>query len=232
MKKVAILLLCTLGATAALTSCKEKKTQAAPCEVAKMQHERLRDQDYIGYIDDIYFEEFMPPVEIDAKREEHVKILKENVQPKIQEKGGIKQVEIKTREMAPNRKTANVVLTNTYNNGDKEDVFYSMILDNETNEWKVRMNEHKEVWKTRTEDGHHESFKLKDYERKDVAKHRMDDERDFLKIKDGENKDVVKIKVDGEKEVTKVIERKDETVVKTKVDGEKEVKRIPKEGNK
>ena len=235
MKKVTVLLgICVLG-LAVLSSCNSKKSAG---QTAKAHHEKLQNQNYAGYVDAIYVEEDLLPAGItadqkdqhtQAMKQQHAQILKQKVQPAIDAKGGIKDVTVKSEKVASNGKTADVVLTNTYNNGDKEDLVYTLVYDEPSKEWKVKMGRDKEVWKTVLADGTHESFKLKETDDREVWKAHLGDERDFVKEIDGANRQVEKVKVDGEKEVHKVIEKEDEIVVKDKVNGEKEVTRIPKE---
>ena len=222
MKKVTVLMICALG-VAAFSGCNSKKTVG---EIAKSHHENLKNQDYTAYVETIYWDE-MPPAVVSAEKSRNAEILKVKAQPAIEARGGIKEVAVKSENVAPDGKAANVVLTNTYNNGDKEDIHYAMILDEDV--WKVKMGPDREVWKTVLADGTHESFKLKETENREIWKAHLGDERDFVKEIDGENRHVEKIKVDGEKEVVKVIEKEDEIVIKEKENGEKEVTRIPKE---
>jgi len=225
MKKGSVLLMCALGMLA-LSSCNSKKSAG---ETAKIHHENLRNQDYTAYVESIYWEEVLPPAAISEEKVKHAQILQEKAKPVIDAKGGLKQVNVKSEKVSQDGKTANVTLTNTYNNGDVEDIVYMLVYDEPMEEWKIKMGNDKEVWKTVLADGTHESFKLKETDNRDIWKAHMGSERDFIKEIDGANREVEKVKVDGEKEVHKVIEKKDETVIKDKVNGEKEVTRIPKE---
>ncbi|MCD8186560.1 MAG: hypothetical protein LUD68_09030 [Rikenellaceae bacterium] len=227
MKKVTVLLMCAIGLVA-LSSCKScnrtKTTSAA--EVARAQHERLMNQDYVGYVETIYLEEALPPAVVSQERARHAQILRNHVQPNVQSKGGVRHVTVKSERMAPDNRSAQVVLTSTYNNGDVEDIAYDMIMDGDA--WKVKTGRDKEVWKA-VSNGHEYTVKLKDNDYKDFVKvHEDGSSRDFVKDIETDRRDVHKEKVDGEKEVTKVIEKENEIVIKHKEDGEREVTRIPK----
>jgi len=225
MKKGIVLLMCVVGVVS-FSSCNSKKTAA---ETAKAHHENLQNRDYAAYVETIYWEEDMPPAVLSQQKAEHAQILQEKAQPMIDAKGGIKNVAVKSETVAPDGRTANVTLTNTYNNGDVEDIMYLLVLDEPNQEWKVKMGPDREVWKTVLANGTHESFKLKEADNREVLKAHLGDERDFIKEIDGEGRHVEKVKTDEGREVHKVIERENETVIKEKVDGEREVTRIPKE---
>lgn len=241
MKKLSVLILCALG-LASFASCNKAK-KATPGEMAKQHHENLMNRDYDSYVDCICYREFLLPEDFESSKENNElivqeekasnsKVLREQLDPILDEKGGIKEVGIKSETVAPDGKSADVVLVNVYNNGDIEELDYHMILDEGDQLWKIKMGPHKEVWKVHTSDGQRESFKLKDFDNKDVVKINEDGDRDFIKEKDGDRRDVSKIKVDGEKTVVKIIDKEDEVVIKEKVDGEKTVTRIEKDENK
>ncbi|MDL2230304.1 hypothetical protein LJB87_00760 [Alistipes sp. OttesenSCG-928-L06] len=234
MKNLSVLLLCAVGLIA-FSSCGSKQK---PGEVAKAQHEKLQNKDYNGYVETIYIDEFMLPVDVtpaqkdqhvQTVKQQHAQILKTNAEPMLDAKGGLKDVTVKSETVSPDGKTADVVLTNTYHNGDVEDIAYALIFDEPAEVWKVKLGPDKEVWKTLAADGQFDSFKIKETDHRDIIKVHTEGERDFIKDIDTEHRDVHKEKVDGEKSVHKVIEKNDEIVIKDKVDGEKEVIRIPKE---
>ncbi len=225
MKKGLIVLMSVLGLVA-FSSCGSKKSAA---EAAKAHHEKLMNKDYKGYVEAIYFGEVIPPVEVEAQKSEHARILEQKAAPKIQSKGGISRVTVKDEKVAPDKKSADVTLTHTYNDGTQEDIVYAMVMDAPTQQWKVKMGPDKEVWRTVLPDGTHETFKLKEDDHREIFKENIDGERDFVKEIDGNHREVEKIKVDGEKDVEKIIERGDETIIKEKVDGEKEKIVIPNE---
>lgn len=121
-----------------------------------------------------------------------------------------------------------MTLTNTYNNGDTEDLVYTMVFDEPTQVWKPKMIHDREVWKTVLADGTRESFKLKEDSQREILKeHELGGDRNFVKEIEGGNREVEKVKLDGEKDVHKEIEHRNSTTVKDKVDGKKEVTRIP-----
>lgn len=206
------------------TACGSKTKAPAPGESAKNAAELCHKGNYDDFITMVVFAD---TVEVEAAKKEAKKVLKTYHKPKVEEKGELKEIVVAEETVAPSGKEAEVVLDQSYQSGEREVIVYDMILD-DNNVWKVKSGKDREVWKTRTPEGHHVAFKLKYDEDKEVFKEHMDGDREFVKVKDGENKDVLKIKEDGQKEVIKVIEKDDETVIKVKVDGEKEVERIEK----
>jgi len=233
MKKALVLMACALVATA-FTGCNSKKS---PGEVAKAHHEMLKNNNYNGYVDNIYVDETLLPVSVTpAQRDQYVRtvnqqnaqMLRQKVQPTLDARGGIKDVAVKSQNIAPDGRNANVTLTNTYNNGQMEDVTYALMMDN-NDEWKVKMGPDKEVWRAVSTDGRHETIKLKDETNRQIMKDDADGNRDFVKVIQDGNREVTKVKEDGDRQVRKVIEKEDETVIKEKENGEKEVTRIPKE---
>ncbi len=225
MKKVTILMMCALAVTV-FSSCGSKKSAA---EAARSSHEKLMNKDYGGYVETIYFGEVIPPVEVDAHKAEHARILERQAAPVIEAKGGLVDIAVKEEALAPDKKTADVTLTHTYGDGTQQDVIYAMVLDEPTGDWKIHMGPNREVWRTRLPDGTHETFKLIETDHREVEKIHIGDERDFAKEIDGNHRQVEKVMVDGEREVEKVIEHRNETVIKEKVDGEREVTHIPNE---
>lgn len=66
-----------------------------------------------------------------------VALLKEKGSKSIEEKGGIKKIEVLSETIASDKKTAQVVLKQTYGNGDAEDTNFDMVEQNGT--WKIVM---------------------------------------------------------------------------------------------
>lgn len=224
-------------AVAVTAGCKCNKKLPSATDAATAVNAALNDGDYDQFVEFIAFDVQAPVDTVKSEKSNFTQVLKTHHAPKVAEKGGVKSTMIKSATVTPAVKpvdktapavapTAQVEVTNTYNNDDTEDVAYDMVLVD--NVWKVKVGPDKEVWKTKMPDGQRVGFKLRDEAHRDFYKERYGDDRDFIKDKDYDNKDVVKVKEDGEKEVTKIKDKKDAQVIKIKEDGEKEVIRVEK----
>lgn len=199
MKK-SVILFAALLAIVALPGCKSKSKMAA--EKAKTCAGYIMNSDYDQFVNHITYDKNLTSAQLEQQKASDAAILKRRVHPMVAEKGGIKEVNVVSTNLAEeNPQVANVVFTNLYNNGDIEDVEYLMVLDE--NVWKVKVSNDRTVWKTRTDDGERVSFKLIDEPHKDVFKEHIDGEREFIKEKDKRNVEVEKIKEDGKREVTR-----------------------------
>ena len=205
-------------------SCNKNKTKKA--SAAAIEHaQHLQDGNYELFIEQCVFSPDVTPMEVNAEKANFKKAMREQVHPVIQSKGGIKATKVVSEKVSDDGKAATVTLNHEYNNGQNEDVVYDMVLVDDL--WKINMDNHREVWRTRTADNQPLVIKLKEDDHREILKERIGDERDFVKVKEGENKEVVKVKEDGEKDVVKVKEKADgDVVVKEKHDGEKEVVKV------
>ncbi len=223
MKKIVYLaLFCAVAASFA--SCKEKKAEKTAALAAKEYTELLSNGDYDGFVDVIVFEEPAAPVKPEVKKV-HSATLKTIHKPSVDEKGGIKNVAVTSEKVAPDGKYADVVLTNTYNDGLVETVSYAMILDDTV--WKVRVNNNKEVWTAVNNDGDREVVKIKEGTDRDFVKTNDAGEKQFVKEitkRDGQV-ETIKTLENGEryKETSKDIEEGDRWIEKQKDDGGKTV---------
>ncbi len=225
MKKL-MLLVTAIMVLAIVNSCGNKTK--SPVESAMEYARHIHDGNYDKFVEHIYIDE-IEPAEVEAKaihpdKAEHAKILKKKVEPHIQDRGGLKNLNYIAETIAPDGKSAVVTLQNEYNNGQIEDVIYNMVLVD--NDWKVRVGQDKEVWRTTLDDGTHLSFTLKEDDNKEVFKEHIGDERNFVKEKETDTEIVEKEKKDGQKDVLKIKDKGDEVVIKEKHDGEKTVTKI------
>lgn len=235
MRRILLFVAVCIMAVAFITGCK-KKVSNTPSQAAKESAELIKSGNYDEFVEHLYFEPaeasadsvaVATPAHEVAKNKEHARqAMKTTAHKHIQEQGGIKNVVVKSETVAPDGKTADVVMTVQYNNDLSEDVSSAMILDQ--NVWKVRVTPHKEVWRIRTSDGQHMVFKLISGENREVLKDNENDDKDVLKEIERGNTEISKVKHDGEKDVVKVKDKDNEVVVKTKHDGEREVERIQK----
>lgn len=227
MKKLLFLSLC--ASALVLAGCHGNNKKNTPSTAAKQYAENLKTGNCDGFVEYIYFDDAVPMDVQKQEKETYSKVIKSQAQPAMQAKGGLKDVQVVSENVAPDGKTADVTLKHTYNNNDTENVTYNMVKDN-NNVWKVKVGKDKEVWKTQLPDGRTETFKLKETDDKAVVKDHIEGEsRDFVKVKETDNKEVLKVKEDGEKDVVKIKDKGDEIVVKEKENGQKTVKHIDKE---
>ncbi len=213
----------SLVAVASLGSCNKKATATTPGAKAKQMTEHMCNDNYEAFVEAIVFTNPVKPEVKKVVNTEHAKALRTVHHPSVTEKGGVKEVKVVSENIAPDRKTATVVLTNQYNNGVLETVNYDMVNDN--NEWKVRVNDNKEVWRATTSEGDHEVLKI-----------REGHDRDFVKEKDNGEKHFVKdiVKRDGQVEVIKHLENghRHREVIKTLQEGNREIDKLKIDGDK
>lgn len=226
MKKI-IYLSAALFAVVAFSSCKGKTKTKSPGETAQVYVDYIYTGDFIPVMDMMYCEDAALEQEMKREKEQYANTMKKNVDRHVSKKGGVKNTQVISEKVSDDGKNAQVVVRHEYNEAVPEDILYDMTLVD--NDWKVKMTPHKEVWKTKTADGKHVSFKLKDNEHKDVLKEHVGDERDYIKDIHTENKDVIKVKEDGEKDVLKIKDKEHEIVIKEKHNGEKEKTVVKKE---
>ncbi len=200
---------------------------------AREYTEKLSKGDYDAFVDIIAFEKPEASAKPEVKKI-HASALKTIHKPSVDEKGGIKEVAVTSEKVAPDGKSAEVVLTNTYNNGAVETVSYAMIYVEPI--WKVKVNDNKEVW-TATSEGDKEVVKIRDGAERDFVKTNDDGEKQFIKeitkrdgqveiiktLENGErHKEVFKELEDGNREVEKLKDGDGKTVLKDIDDKEKE----------
>lgn len=221
MKKL-VYLAALCAAVVSFDSCKSKKVAQTPALAAKEYTEGMCNGNYDAFVEMIVFEEAVAPAKPEVKKA-HSTALKTIHKPSVDEKGGVKEVAVVSEKVAPDGKTADVVLTNTYNNGHVETVNYKMVNDAET--WKIRVNDNKEVWRAITKDGDHEVIKIRDGKDRDFVKTKEDGEKQFVKeiTKRNGQVEVIKTLENGERhrEVLKDIEDGNRHIEKIKEDGEK-----------
>lgn len=237
-------MVCCAAATVTLAGCKDKKktTVQTPSMAAKECAQCLKDGNYEGFVEAVVFEE---PIAVVAAKpmngkstsprkatparkvskqqvRQHAAALKAMHQPEVQKKGGIKDVDVVSETVSPDGQTAVVVVTNAYNNGDVDQVGYLMVNDPETQQWKVKVNKNKEVWRAVSNDGTSEVVKVRDGDVRDFVKVKQDGHKDFIKEIDGNHREVLKAMEDGHKEVIVDKGNAEREVLKV-MDGGKEV---------
>ncbi len=225
MKKFCIVALCAL-AFVGFESCKPKVKKAA--DVAVEHSNLLKDGKYDLFVEEFHFEPVVPAEQVTAEKEAYKKAYKEQVHPVIASKGGLKSSKVVSEAVADDGKTATVVLTHEYNNGQAEDVPYDMVLVDDT--WKLADGHLREVWRTESPEGEPVILKLKESGHKDVVKEFVDGEHDFVKEIHEDGKEVIKVREGEDRDVVKVKEHDDGTVVVKEIhDGHREVTRTKPE---
>ncbi len=217
MKKILYLVVCCV-AVAALGSC-HKKAAATPGAAAKAYSEHIMNDNYDAFVNAVVFTEPIKP----AAKKATATALRTVHHPDVTAKGGVREVRVVSEKPSADNKQCDVVLTHHYNNGIVETVNYKMINDN--NEWKIRANDNKEVWRAITNDGDHEVLKVREGHERDFVKDKDNGEKEFVKDINKRNGDVEVIKVlaNGERhrEVIKTLDEGNREIDKLKVDGEK-----------
>lgn len=219
MKKIIYFSLCAVALTG-FVACKSNKNLKNVGNVTRDYALNLQSGNYDNFVDKMMVRN-ATPIESHDMRELFVWMLKEKIDPIIREKGGIRDIEVVSQSATNDGLKATVVLNYIYNNGQKEDMKYDLLWAD--NRWYIELDNHREVWRTVTADGSDATFKLKDYEHKEVFKEKIDGEREVIKNKEYDDKEVHKTIENGDREVEKIKDKKDEIVVKEKNHGEKEV---------
>lgn len=131
MKKVIYfsLFVLTLGIFAACSSSEK------PGEAAKKYAQYVADGKYEKFVDAIAFDETATPEQIKEQKDMLVALLQEKGQKGIDEKGGLKSVEIISEVIDADGSNAKVILLQTYGNGDTENANYDMVKKDGT--WKM-----------------------------------------------------------------------------------------------
>ena len=135
MKKVFYLV---LAAAALVLTVSCSSNSSSPGKAAKQYMEYMADGNYDKFIDGVYFVEGSSKEDIEAGKAMLKAMLIEKGKKSIDEKGGLKSVEIVSEEIASDGKTANVELKMTYGNDEVLEEDQDMILVD--GKWLMDMN--------------------------------------------------------------------------------------------
>ena len=105
-----------------LTAC----SSGSPAQAAKKYAEYMESGDYDKFVDGIAFSDTATEEEVKQQKEMILALLQEKGQKSMEEKGGLKKVEIISETISEDGNTAKVILKQTYGNGDTEDANYDM----------------------------------------------------------------------------------------------------------
>jgi hypothetical protein len=178
MKNLIRLAMCVTAIVVFTDCC--NKAKISPAEAAKNYAEHIMNGNYEAFVEEaIVVEPAVRPEEISQQKADYTKAIKKNIHPEIRQKGGIREVNVTSENIAPDRKYAEVAVKQHYNNGETEDIIYAMVLDDRA--WKLRLGHDKEVWLTKTPDGQRVVIKLKDSDHKEFIKVKEDDRKEFEK---------------------------------------------------
>lgn len=133
MKKVIYLslaMMCILS----MIACSSGSTPGA---AAKKYVGYMQAGDYEKFVEGIAFPEETSAEELQQAKDMYVAMFKEKGDKEIQEKGGVKDIEILSETIAEDGKTAVVEVKMIYGNGETDTDKMDMILDN--GNWKISM---------------------------------------------------------------------------------------------
>lgn len=119
-----------------VTSCSSN----TPADVAQTSIDYLKEQKFDKYVDLIYVKPNAQdsPDELKKEKEQFADMLREKYKQALKAKGGIKDSEVLSEEVADDGETATVVLKVTYGDGSEEENTLKLRKDEEDN-WKLDM---------------------------------------------------------------------------------------------
>lgn len=128
----------SIAAVGVMVSCGGGATSSSPGAAAKEYAEAIAEGDYDKFIDGIHFSEGTSADEIAQGKLMLRSMLNEKGAKTLEERGGMKSVEVISEEIAEDGKTAKVNMRYTYGNGETSDEAMDMFLDGKT--WKMELN--------------------------------------------------------------------------------------------
>ena len=108
-----------------------------PGAAAKKYAGYMQSGNYEKFVDGIAFSDEASAEDLKQAKDMYVAMFKEKGDKKLQEKGGIKSIEVASETIAEEGKTAVVELSMTYGNGETDTDKVDMVLDN--GNWKMSM---------------------------------------------------------------------------------------------
>ena len=124
MKKVLYFSL-MLVAMLAMASC--SSSPSSPGSAMKEYSEYLQKGDYAKFVDGLAFDDKQSADQIKEQKEALTSMLKEKVSKEYEKKGGIKDIEVLSEEVAEDGNTAVVKTKLTYGNGETEEGEQDMV---------------------------------------------------------------------------------------------------------
>lgn len=124
MKKVFYL---SMMAIAMLVMAACSSSPSGPGEALKKYSEYLQKGDYEKFVDGLAFAESQDAANIKEEKEALVSMLKEKITKEYEKKGGMKEIEIVSEQIAEDGNTAVVKTKCTYGNGETEEGDQQMV---------------------------------------------------------------------------------------------------------
>lgn len=131
MKKINYfcLFIITLGIFAACSA------SNSPGKAAQKYAEYIKEGKYDKFAENIVFDKGVTQEEARKQKEMLITLMKEKGESSINEKGGIKEIEIVSEDLSANGDSAKVVLKQTFGNGMSENTNYEMLKQD--GKWKM-----------------------------------------------------------------------------------------------
>jgi len=125
MKKMLYLALAvmTVGLVASCSS-----GSSSPGKAAKQYAEYMAKGDYDKFVNGIAFDEDATKEEIEEGKTMVKSLLTEKMKPALEEKGGMKSIEVLSEDISDDGNSADVELKYTYGNGETEENEFNMVL--------------------------------------------------------------------------------------------------------
>lgn len=111
---------------------------SSPGTAAKQYAQYVADGQYEKFADGIYIDPATPAEEVEQGKAMIVSLIKEKGVKDIEEKGGLKSIEVVSEQISEDGQTATVELKYTYGNGETSDNSSEMRLDGGV--WKMDLS--------------------------------------------------------------------------------------------
>ena len=128
-----IYLVLAIASTGVLASC----SSSSPGKAAKQYMEYLAEGEYDKLVDGLYFGEDASKEDIEKSKAMMKAILMDKGRKSLEEKGGLKDIEVVSEEISPDGKSATVTLKQTFGNGETEEDDTDLVLVN--GKWMMEM---------------------------------------------------------------------------------------------
>ena len=109
----------------------------SPGKAAKKYASYMQSGEYEKFVDGFYFEGEASTEDVDRTKQMLLSMIQEKGAKEMEQKGGLKEIEVVSEELSEDKKTAKVVLKEVYGNGESNENTVDMILVDGT--WKMLM---------------------------------------------------------------------------------------------
>lgn len=107
----------------------------SPGKAAKKYASYMQSGEYEKFVDGFYFGEDASPEDMDQTKKMLLAMIQEKGAKGMEQKGGLKEIEIVSEELSEDKKTAKVILKQIYGNGESDENTIDMVLVDGT--WKM-----------------------------------------------------------------------------------------------